>query len=385
MNQENIERGWALALLVFSFIATAIASLSGLNYAWGGCSGNLRLECSAVTSIVGIFLLISRLVILFSIFLIVKPICSKKIFKIFFFMYLVAIVVTIGLTLSLHRGGFLYSKIKGTEIECKYFHGYGGSNSCYTELAISTSNIDYCKKEGVGTDCYTFFAKKNGDISLCQLGNNACIMDVAREIKDATLCERIDNDYDKSQCYAVMAGVTGDLTLCRKSDDSFPLCKDAKKTLYTATSLSFQFLPPIKNEVRRGEKNVELAKIKINAIGGDAAIVGLPFYEIEKNINMMPKISNIGIYNGSELIPAQVTTSFLDNEYHKDTMYYNFYFKSGDFVVSRNKPFIVTIKGDVWSNAGKIRFEQIGFSGYPELIQSSINAMGGRSEQVSIQ
>lgn len=79
----------------------------------------------------------------------------------------------------------------------------GGQDSCILRIALDNSNIGYCK------------LIKDAYVDLANSQKNSCILTVARNLGDTSLCYQITNDeYRKGNCIEYIAGNKGDISIC---------------------------------------------------------------------------------------------------------------------------------------------------------------------------
>lgn len=215
-----------LGLLLVVIVSVAF-SFSGLvGYGFGCGLGGDHLECALIPNVLWFFVICSTLLSIVLLAALIKPFFSAKKLNLLVGIYILFIALIFLAFVLFQSGGPVHTVINGTEFECHmYNEGTFAEDVCYTSLAKRHNNIEYCKKTQHATDCYKHFAVKQRDPSLCFIGDDYCVIAIAVSEKDASVCEKIENEYTRQQCFAQLAELTKDITLCEKSHRSFPFCK----------------------------------------------------------------------------------------------------------------------------------------------------------------
>jgi len=94
----------------------------------------------------------------------------------------------------------------------------------YWCLAAAGRNVSLCDRVGneKWSDCVYYVARLTGDESICEKTNDktgSCYVALAEYGKDPSYCEKIKGSEDKDRCYASSAAARHDISLCKNITD----------------------------------------------------------------------------------------------------------------------------------------------------------------------
>ena len=102
------------------------------------------------------------------------------------------------------------------------YQAYSFEDICMVGIAGKHQNISLCRR--VSSDqrktCYAFVAEVSANPNLCaEAGSqkDSCYEQYSRDMKDASVCEKISDVNYKDNCYINAANMLGDPTLCEKT------------------------------------------------------------------------------------------------------------------------------------------------------------------------
>ncbi len=121
-------------------------------------------------------------------------------------------------------------------------------DSCFTLLALESSNYNYCNFANNSKDCLISFSFEkndssicslllnfsscyerhailNRDILLCQYSDNLdkCVFSIAYYLKNSSICDFAN---DEILCYYSYAITIGELEICQKTEKYLEFCED---------------------------------------------------------------------------------------------------------------------------------------------------------------
>ncbi len=342
MEPEYVERSKIVGLMCFVLGVIGVAIISVFISSLGCTFGGSKWQCILTGRVLITFLVVNIVFVLYVVKALFKNTLTKRGLKILLWIHASSIFFAVIGFFLVAEGGLLQSVLKGTEMECRVYSGSTRSY-CYSELAKKTNNVSYCKKTEMFTGCYTYFAEKDRDPSLCPNTDFQCLMSVARKEKNPEICTRIELDRLRIDCLQ-------------------------QEELYLANSIRFEFLPTTRTIFKKGEKNAELAKLKISVSGGYARISRLSFLDDTTHYQNKAKIDNIEIHKDGEIVAKYPSVQSINNNNYSGATTYNFWGENfKPFIVSSETPAVVAIKGDIPSTEDFIRFVFDGFNTYPSI------------------
>ena len=225
ISQPQLQKSRAMAIvgIVISVAIIGFMYIGAFSRAWG-CGGSIA-YCNFVPQLNTYFQLA---VYIFIIYCIEQSIAGQSsVFRKVFVVFLVLASLWAGLLLVLSSD--FGDRIERTELGCSLVGEIRVRDRCYTALAQARNDIRLCERlsefEQVAGECFKSFALKEKNAALCREQDGYCIQAVAEATKDGELCGRIQQDYPRQQCYAIVAGLTGDKSLCRFSSSFFVSCR----------------------------------------------------------------------------------------------------------------------------------------------------------------
>lgn len=92
---------------------------------------------------------------------------------------------------------------------------------CMIGLAAKYQDVSLCKKfsSDIRRSCYTIIAQVSKNVAICdEIGSDkdACYAEYARNMNDATICDKITDINQKDNCYSNFANKLVDASFCEK-------------------------------------------------------------------------------------------------------------------------------------------------------------------------
>jgi len=132
-------------------------------------------------------------------------------------------VFLIGCTNNVKTNGNMQTTGEDKIKKCEETSSYTGRSGCFSDLAIELSEPALCEKVEVELTkerCYYFIAKNTNDARLCEKRVGAtnyaeCFGEVASELNDMSICDTLDTE-NHDKCLYIMATASNEIEICQK-------------------------------------------------------------------------------------------------------------------------------------------------------------------------
>jgi len=141
----------------------------------------------------------------------------------------------------------------------------GQDVTCYVQIAINQDNPAICNNIEDGSRisrdrkfyCYNLILAQRQDVEKCaefpEPYDSACFFEMAKEIGDVTICDRVKKDNTRGSCYGKLVSEKEDVIYCEKIvSDSTGIQSNCFKNLAVAT-LDFPLCERVRLENSRNE------------------------------------------------------------------------------------------------------------------------------------
>ena len=116
-----------------------------------------------------------------------------------------------GIARALNNPGFCSMHIEAKENSFIFMQG--SKDRCIFKVALDNSNVDYCKQI------------KDTYVDVANSKKNKCILNIARNLEDASICYQITNDNQRQRdCIRYIAEDKGDILLCEIPEVDSDMC-----------------------------------------------------------------------------------------------------------------------------------------------------------------